>query len=51
MSLVFFDKEFDIILYNDVISRQYPNLNNTDKNILFKYLKNFEKLRNIIFVI
>ena len=39
MALIFFDKEFDIILYNDVISSQYPKLNNTDKNILFKYLK------------
>ena len=37
--LLFFDSEFDTILYNNVITGQYPQMNKVDKDILFKYLK------------
>lgn len=39
MALLFFDSNFDKILYNDVISKQFISLNSNDKDILFKYLK------------
>ena len=39
MTLIFFNEDFDKILYNNVLTEQYPLLNTNDKDILFKYLK------------